>query len=123
MSSVVRYKSAGPETLIDMVDQVAEVLVSDGDIPAPVAAALAIAIANRMGSSWGGHFIYFPKGTWNRGELTCFQLDERNRLIEGEYVGSNWVEVCTKYKISRTRLHQIINEVRLARRRVDPTPP
>lgn len=122
MSSVVRYKSAGPETLLNMVDQVAEVLVTEGGVPAKTATALAIAIANRMGREWGGDFFYFPKGTWNGGKLTCFELEERNRRIAIEYNGANLIEVCAKYNISSTRLYQIIADVRAARRTLGSDP-
>lgn len=118
MSSYVRYRSKGPELLIDLVDQVAEVLATRGGLPTSTAELLAMTIANQMAKSWGGHFIYFPKGTWNGGgnRLTCFQLDERDRNIEREYNGTNRDEICAKHNISTRRLYQIITSVRMARR-------
>lgn len=116
MSSYIRYSSKGPELLIDMVDQMAELLATQGGLSKPAASVLAVTIANQMAKTWGGRLIYFPKGTWNGGDLTCFQIDERNLQIEREYNGTNRDEICTKFSISPGRLYQIISAVRLARR-------
>lgn len=116
MSSYVRYNSNGPELLIDMIDQVADVLSTQGGIPASTAAELAIIAVDRFARSRGGCLVYIPKGTWNGGSLTCFQLQERDIQIEREYVGSNRDEICAKYGIRKSRLYQIIVAVRLARR-------
>ena len=115
MSSYARYSSKGPELLIDMVAQVAKILTQDKTLPEGVAEALAVAITNKMADTWGGQFIYFPKGNWNGGGLSCFQLDERDWKIEREYNGSNRKEICEKYQITPRRLYQIITSVRLAR--------
>jgi Mor family transcriptional regulator len=123
MSSYIRYSSKGPELLIDMVDQVAEVLAVSGGLPAATATTLAVAITNKMAEAWGGQFVYFPKGTWNGGSLTCFELEERDWKIYQEYDGTNRKAVCAKYAISPSRLHQIIISVRLARRGGPSSPP
>lgn len=115
-SSYIRYSSKGPELLIDMVENMAEMLATQGGLSQPVASELAVAIANQMAKNWGGRLIYFPKGTWNGGELTCFQIDERNLQIEREYNGTNRDEICAKFNVSPGRLYQIIAAVRMARR-------
>lgn len=101
---------------MDMVDQVAETLSSAGGLTPAASETLAIAITNKMAKAWGGQFIYFPKGTWNGGPLTCFELEARDWKIEREYNGANRKEICAKYDISAARLHQIVVSVRLARR-------
>ena len=115
MSGYVRY-SKGPELLIDMVDQVTDVLSTTGRLAPEDAEALAVAITNKMANNWGGQFVYFPKGIWNGGDLTCFQLEERDIKIYEEYNGTNRAEVCLKYNISHRRLYQVISAVRQSRR-------
>jgi Mor family transcriptional regulator len=107
MTSQSGTRHKGPEFLLDLVHHTADVLRSAG-IPSDSAQDLAITIATRMAGQWGGHGIYFPKGTWNGRAALCFKLEERDWEIYREYNGTNRHEVCAKHGISIPRLYQII---------------
>lgn len=108
MSNGTPYLSKGPEVLIDLVEQAASILKSQGGVPPVKAEDLAVAIADRMAMMWGGNQIWFPKGNWNGGALRCFQLEERDWKIHREYNGKNRKELCDRYEIGPARLYQII---------------
>ena len=108
MSNGTPYLSKGPEVLIDLVDQAAKILKSQGGLSPEKAEDLAVAIADRMAMMWGGNQIWFPKGNWNGGALRCFQLEQRDWNIYREYNGTNRKEMCARYDIGQARLYQII---------------
>ena len=112
MNSGPNPRSKGPELLLDLVYQSADLLQKMAGLPPGAAQDIAVALATRMVELWGGESIYFPKGTWNGRGLLCFKLEERDRKIYREYDGTNRHEVCAKHGISTSRLYQIIAAIR-----------
>jgi Mor family transcriptional regulator len=111
MNSGSNLKSKGPEFLLDLVHHTAGVLRKAG-MSSDSAQDLAVAVATRVAEQWGGHGIYFPKGTWNGRAALCFKLEERDWKIYREYDGTNRHEVCARHDISPSRLYQIIAAIR-----------
>jgi len=101
----------GPELLLDLIHHATDVLRKAG-MPSDSAQDLAVTIATRMAEQWGGHGIYFPKGTWNGRAALCFKLEERDWKIYREYDGTNRHEVCSRHGISISRLYQILAAIR-----------
>ena len=123
MNDGFKINSDGPEFLLDLVHNSADVLREAG-LPPESIKEIAIKIAMRQAEQWGGRQIYFPKGTWNgRGPL-CLKLDERDWKIYHEYVGTNREEVCSRHGISVPRLYQILTTCRqkIAERRAMTSP-
>jgi Mor family transcriptional regulator len=123
MNDGLKTISKGPEFLLDLVHQSADVLRKAG-LPPESAKELAISIATRIAEQWGGQDIYCPKGTWNGRGPMCFKLEDRDWKIYHEYNGSNRQEVCARHGVSEPRLYQIIAACRqkIAERRAVPTP-
>ncbi len=108
MNSGPNPRSKGPELLLDLVYQSADLLQKMAGLPPGAAQDIAVALATRMAESWGGQSIYFPKGTWNGRAALCFKLEERDWKIYREYNGTNREEVCARHGISTPRLYQVI---------------
>lgn len=113
MDRSFRYSSKGPELLIDMVERASHILMTQGGIDPKSAETLAIAFVNEIAKNWGGSYFYLPKGNWNGGELSCFELTDRDRKIFRAYRGKNRDEICTRFGISPQRLYQIVCSCRL----------
>ena len=122
MNSGPNPRSKGPELLLDLVYQSADLLQKMAGLPPGAAQDIAVALATRMVELWGGESIYFPKGTWNGRGLLCFKLEERDRKIYHEYNGTNRHEVCAKHGISIPRLYQIISAIHRYRAMQSPPP-
>ncbi len=112
MNSGPNPRSKGPELLLDLVYQSADLLQKMAGLPPGAAQDIAVALATRMAESWGGQLIYFPKGTWNGRAALCFKLEERDWKIYREYNGTNREEVCARHSISTSRLYQVIAAIR-----------
>ena len=125
MNDGLRLSSEGPEYLLDLVHNSADVLLKAG-LSAELAKDIAITIAMRQAEQWGGQQIYFAKGTWNGRAAPCFKLEERDWKIYHEYDGTNRQEVCTRHGVSKPRLYQILAACRqkiIARRTLTPPAP
>ncbi len=105
MTEAAKNSSRGPEMLLDLADQAAEILRDVGNLAPETASELGMTIAKRMAEQWGGRQFYFPKGVW-------FDLDQRDWQIYSEYDGTNRQEICRRYSISPSRLYQILHAVR-----------
>lgn len=104
-----------PEVLKDMADQVAELMVVRGFGPEE-SATIGMETAEFLREHWGGQKIYIPKGV-------TYNLSRRDLEIEHKFNGANALELCREYEITNTRLYQIVNRVRKARRPPDPKQP
>ncbi|GEM_PF-877646 len=121
MNSGPNPGSKGPELLLDLVYQSADLLQKMAGLPPRAAQDIAVAIATRMAEKWGGDAIYIPKGTWNGRAALCFKLEERDWKIYREYNGTNREEVCARHGISTSRLYQVIAAIH-KRRSMQPSP-
>lgn len=105
MNKTVTYSRA-PDFFLAMIDCSMEVLRKQG-IPDERASDISVEITRLMAKTWRGEQIHVPKRPW-------LDLIERDWSIYHEYVGTNRTEVCEKYKISFSRLHQIITAARIS---------
>lgn len=90
------------------MDKTAALLKARGGLTPEKAEELAVSLADVMAESWGGSMIYFPKGIWNGGALTCFQLADRDWNIYRDHNGRNHKELCERHAISSAHLYRIV---------------
>lgn len=98
---VIKY----PELLSDVADHLTNVLSAHG-IDRGLAESAAREAAEFLRAHWGGQNMYIPKGT-------LFELSERDLEIWNKWNGTNVLDLCREYDVSKQRLYQIIAAVRL----------
>ncbi|RJP17205.1 MAG: DNA-binding protein [Deltaproteobacteria bacterium] len=104
-----------PEVLKDLADHVAFLMTERGE-KAEAAAEIGFKTAEFLREHWGGQKIYIPKGI-------TFAASQRDIEIYGRFRGTNALDLCREYKITNTRLYQIIHAMRKFRRPPDPEQP
>lgn len=109
------FRSKGPELLVDLAEQCAQVLMEIAGFDDEKAHNVGQEIAQRMAVHWGGQNIYFPMGV-------SFKLSQRYRQIYGEFNGTNHSELARKFRMSVPWIYKIVKAGRqedLARRQGD----
>lgn len=99
-------KSAYPEILADLADQVAIKLAALGIEPEH-AAEIGAQTAEHIRVHWSGSSQYIPKGTG-------WELSQRDRQIWSEFNGRNHAQLARKHGLTEMRIYQIIKAARKA---------
>jgi Mor family transcriptional regulator len=99
-------KSAYPEILADLADQVAVKIAELGVAPER-AAEIGAHVAEHIRVHWSGSSQYIPKGTG-------WELSQRDRQIWAEFNGRNHAALARKHGLTEMRIYQIIKAVRAA---------
>lgn len=99
-----KYKSRGPEFLMDLQQQ-AFLALRDSGVQAGLAEDIANGLARRMCQHWGGLLLYFPKGDY-------LLRRERDLKIYKDFNGNNQAELAQKYDTSVQHIYRIIEAVR-----------
>ncbi len=106
MSDQQPDKSAYPEILADLADQVAIKLAALGVEPER-AAEIGIQTAEHIRVHWSGSSQYIPKGTG-------WELSQRDRQIWSKFTGHNHAALARKHGLTEMRIYQIIKADRAA---------
>ncbi len=99
-------KSAYPEILADLADQVAVKIAELGVAPER-AAEIGAHVAEHIRVHCSGSSQYIPKGTG-------WELSQRDRQIWAEFNGRNHAALARKHGLTEMRIYQIIKAVRAA---------
>ncbi|MCP1292943.1 MULTISPECIES: Mor transcription activator family protein [Chromobacterium] len=100
-----RFRSKGPELLVDLAQHVAMTLKQLANTEQQQAEQLGQEIAERMAKHWGGQNIYFPIGL-------SYQSSLRDQQIYGEFTGGNHAELARRYGVSLQWIYKIIKTER-----------
>jgi Mor family transcriptional regulator len=90
-----------PEILATIADHVSEYLTSEKGFSDQEAAKVGLGVSEAVRLAFGGEDVYIPKAI-------SYECSKRDMEILEMFNGSNFREVCRKFKISRRRIHQII---------------
>lgn len=92
-----------PEVLADIARTIHEELMSDQRIqlPHPLAAEIALKVAEHVRRNIGGVATYIPRGM-------SYELTLRDRQMWAEFRGDNYAELARKYDKTEMRVRQII---------------
>lgn len=97
-------RSAYPELLADLADQVAAKLTEAG-IDVERAAEIGFSIAEHIRINWSGQNLYLPKGVQ-------YQLSRRYIEIFERFNGINHEALAREYNLTVMRIYQIVKAVR-----------
>lgn len=89
-----------PNILADIGVELARNLVAEG-LSESVAMECSLNAVEHARVTFGGMNLYFPKGA-------RFVLGRRDEQIYQEFDGTNMVELCQKYGVTKSRIYQII---------------
>lgn len=98
------FKSKGPELLVDLAEQCAQVLREKAGLDRDKADQVAREVADHMAGHWGGQNIYFPMGL-------SYRLSQRDRQIYDEFDGANHSDLARKWGVSLQWVYKIVKTV------------
>lgn len=92
-----------PEVLADIARTIHERLMEDPRVklPHPIAAEVALSVAEHVRKNIGGVATYIPRGM-------SYELTLRDREIWTDFRGDNYAELARKYDMTEMRVRQII---------------
>lgn len=95
-----------PEVLADIAREIHARLMDDPRVklPHPIAAEVALGVAEHVRKNIGGVQTYIPRGF-------SFELNQRDRQMYDDFKGDNFHELARKYDLTEMRVRQIINHV------------
>lgn len=103
MAEHLMLDASYPEVLADIARTIHERLMDDPRIrlPHPIAAEVAMSVAEHVRKNIGGVATYIPRGM-------SYELTLRDREIWNDFRGDNYHELARKYDITEMRARQII---------------
>jgi Mor family transcriptional regulator len=101
-----------PEVLADIARTVHEQLMEHPKLRLahPIAAEVAMSVAESVRKNIGGVATYIPRGTG-------YDLSQRDREIWTDFKGDNYAELARKYDLTEMRIRQIVTHAAKVDRR------
>jgi len=106
MSSHLILDDAYPEVLADIAREIHRQLMEDPrtKLPHPVAAEMALSVAEHVRKNIGGVNVYIPRGH-------VYEATQREQQIYAEFKGDNYHQLARKWQLTEMRIRQIIEKV------------
>lgn len=103
MASHLILDDAYPEVLADIARTIHARLMDDPRVKLahPIAAEVAMAVAEHVRKNIGGVATYIPRGI-------NYELTLRDREVWAEFKGDNYAELARKYDLTEMRVRQIV---------------
>jgi Mor family transcriptional regulator len=100
-----------PEVLADIAREVHQRLMTHpkAKLPHPVAAEVALQVAESVRKNIGGVSTYIPRGH-------MYEISVRDRKLWEEFKGDNYQELAHRYDMTEMRVRQIVARVAAAER-------
>lgn len=99
-----KFRSKGPELLIDLADHAAAALKEKTQLDKEACDQLGQEIAIRMAFNWGGQIVYFPEGHQ-------LKVAELHLKIYNRFDGTNQAELATEFGISLQHVYRVLKAV------------
>ncbi len=104
-SDAKRYRSQGPELLVDLADTITQALVDLIELERERAEHVAVEVSRRMAKHWGGQSVYVPMGL-------SYNVSDRDKKIYADFNGTNHSDLVRKYGVSLQWIYKIVKAVR-----------